>query len=241
MSSFLGTSRHPGASIRLVAVVAAVAASAWLALHAPAAHADAKPDGITEAEVALLPPYCRDANTIAGYGDASYNTSPNAPKWVALMGKGFWAIHHYCWALINLARIQRPSVPYNERQWKRESAIADLDYVIQHSDPDMILLPEIYTKKGEIYLVLKRYSQADEAYAKARELKPDYWPAYYQWAEYLRTAGQKEKARQMVEQGLAHAPNNKALTMLLRTLGGDASKTQRRVQESAAANESATN
>jgi hypothetical protein len=27
------------------------------------------------------------------------------------MGKSFWAMHHYCWALVNLNRAQRASMP----------------------------------------------------------------------------------------------------------------------------------
>ena len=118
----------------------------------------------------------------ANYGDAYTNPSPNAPKWVGLMGKGFWAIHHYCWALINLRRAQKPSMPANERQSTREYAIDDMNYVIENTPADFILLPEIYTKIGEVLLSLKRAPEARDAFAKARALKPDYWPPYFQWA-----------------------------------------------------------
>jgi hypothetical protein len=120
--------------------------------------------------------------------------SPNAPKWVAMMGKGFWAIHHYCWALINLLRIQGPLVPAAVKQGAREEALGDLAYVIQNSPPDFILLPEIFTKMGQIQLDLKRPAAADASFARARTLKRDYWPAYFHWAIYLQHGGQKAKA-----------------------------------------------
>lgn len=179
-----------------------------------------QPSNITKAEMGLIPEYCADSQTF-GYGDAYYNTSPNAPKWVGLMGKGFWAIHHYCWALINLSRAQKPSMPPNMRYWTREGVLADLNYVIQNTSPDFVLLPEIYTKMGEVLVLLKRPTEARDAFDKARALKPDYWPAYFQWAEYLRSIGRKAEARQVVEEGLSNSPGAKSLQSLLVTLGGD--------------------
>src|SRR4029453_2924145 len=86
---------------------------------------------------------------------------------------------------------------------------------------DFIMLPEIYTKIGEVLLSLKRASEARDAFAKARSLKPDYWPPYFHWAEYLRQAGQRVQAREVVEEGLSYAPQSKALRNLLTELGGN--------------------
>jgi len=186
-----------------------------------------KPEGVTEAEMALLPRYCPDTQTFK-YGDAYTNTSPNAPKWVGMMGKGFWAMHHYCWALINLGRAQKPSTPANVRQAARESAVSDMQYVIENTTPDFILLPEIYSKQGEVLLSLKRPQVASLAFGKARLLKPDYWPPYFHWGEYLLQTGQKKEAREVVEEGLSYAPQTKALRSLLVELGGDPSAVQPR-------------
>ena len=206
-------SRVPRASRRLAAAVAVLVLAANGALAG-------KPEAVTESEMALIPPYCADANTFK-YGDATFNTSPNAPKWVAMMGKGFWSIHHYCWALINLARVNKASVPPHTQQWTREAALSDLYYVIQTTTSDFVLLPEIYTKIGEVKLQLKRTTEAGDAFATAWTLKRDYWPPYYQWAEYLRRAGQKQKAREVAEEGLSYAPDAKPLQTLLRMVGGD--------------------
>jgi len=180
----------------------------------------AKPSNITSAEMALLPEYCADVQGFK-YGDAFYNTSPNAPKWVNLMGHGFWAMHHYCWALINLGRAQKPSMPANVRQATREYAIDDMQYVIANTSSDFIMLPEIYTKIGEVLALLNRPAEARDAFARARSLKPDYWPPYFQWATYLRQTGQKTEARQLVEEGLSYSPGAKPLQKLLVELGGD--------------------
>jgi len=203
---------------RSAAAAAAIGACA-AALFASAAGA-MKPDFITESEMALIPAYCRDANTF-GYGGTADTMSPNAPKWVAMMGKGFWSIHHYCWALINLMRAQGPLVSPMVKQNAREGALGDLGYVIEHSPSDFVLLPEIFTKMGQLQLELKRPLEAGMSFSRARAQKPDYWPAYFHWAVYLQRAGQKGKARQLVETGLAYSPDSKPLRQLLVELGGD--------------------
>ena len=187
-----------------------------------------KPDYITTAEMALIPPYCKDANTF-GYGGSLDSMSPNAPQWLAKMGKGFWAIHHYCWALINLMRIQSPTVPANVKTFEREQALNDLGYVVQNSPADFILLPEIYTKAGEIQIDLRQPAAANASFAKARALKPDYWPAYFRWAMYLKSNGKKASARQLVEEGLSYSPDNEQLRSLLTELGGDPNKVERKI------------
>jgi tetratricopeptide (TPR) repeat protein len=192
---------------------------AWLAglLLVPLLAFGGKPDHVTDAEMALLPPYCPDVYGFK-YGDKYTNTSPNAPRWVAMMGNGFWAMHHYCWALINLSRINRANVPAYIQNGTRESALADMQYVIENTEPTFIILPEIYAKMGEVYLAMKNPSAAEMAYDKARSLKPNYWPAYAQWAEYLRRSGNPGKARELVEAGLVHAPESQALQRLAREL-----------------------
>jgi tetratricopeptide (TPR) repeat protein len=204
----------------------AIALIALAALAGPAAAM--KPDNISDAEMALIPPYCPDANTF-GYGGAEYNSSPNAPKWVAIMGKTFWAIHHYCWALINLSRVERTAVGPSVRDGSaamirratREAAVDDLFFVVEHGSRDSVVMPEIFTKIGEVQLSLGRIREADEAYAEARSLRRDYWPAYYQWAEYLNRSGKKAEARKLAEEGLSYAPTSKSLRLLFTTLGGD--------------------
>jgi hypothetical protein len=184
--------------------------------------ASAKPENITETEMRLLPSYCRDTQTF-GYGDSTYNTSPRAAHWVSYMGKSFWAMHHYCWALINMNRSRRASLPANERVWYWESARGDYGYVINNSPPDFIMLPEIYTRIGEVELLLKHPDKANDAFAKARKLKPDYWPAYSHWAEFLIQIGRRPDALKIVISGLQHSPGAKVLLEQLRVLGGKVS------------------
>lgn len=179
----------------------------------------AKPNNITEEEMKLIPRYCPDTQGFK-YGDAYSNTSPNAGKWVGMMGKGFWALHHYCWALINLQRASRHNLTAQARQGILESVVDDAMYVVRNTPPDFILLPEILTRIGDAELRLAHPDRADKAFAHARELKPDYWPAYSHWAEFLMTAGRRPEALKIVGSGLGHSPEAKVLLEQFRLLGG---------------------
>jgi hypothetical protein len=171
--------------------------------------------------MAMLPRFCQDVQGIK-YGDASYNTSPNAAKWVAMMGKGFWHMHHYCWALINYQRAQRTTMPASQKRSALEGVRGDFWYVVNNTEADFVLLPEIYTWIGRMEVLLARPQEADAAFAKARMLKPDYWPAYFHWAEFLRGKGKKADALEVVKAGLQHSPGAKTLLVLFGDLGGKA-------------------
>lgn len=189
---------------------------ACVSLHALAL----KPKDITLEERALLPKYCADTMGFDKYGDAFSNTSPNAKKWVAMMGNGFWHMHHYCWARVNFSRAMRVNFPREHRQAKLKDARGDFHYVVNNAGPDFILLPEIFTWIGRVSIAMKEPREAEIAFLKARELKPDYWPPYFHHGEFLLTQGKKAEALEIVKAGLQQAPNTKSLLLLYRDLGG---------------------
>ncbi len=178
-----------------------------------------KPKNIEESEMKLAPAYCRDTQGF-GYGDAYSNTSPRAGHWVSLMGNSFWHMHHYCWARIAFNRSQKAGIPAQARKALWESARGDYLYVISNSPRDFVMLPEIYTRLGEVELLLGQPNKANEAFARAREQKPDYWPAYSHWAEFLMKHGKRPEALKGVITGLAYSPESKVLLELFRVLGG---------------------
>jgi hypothetical protein len=182
-----------------------------------------KPENITKSEMNLLPRYCPDTMGF-DYGDSSYNTSPRAGHWVALMGKGFWAMHHYCWAQINLSRAQRSGVSPQFKRSTLEGVRADYQFVLNRTPADFIMLPEVFSRLGEVELILANPKGANYAFERARELKPDYWPAYSHWAEYLIRAGKKAEAKQLIQTGLEHSPNAKVLLEQYRMVGGKPSE-----------------
>ena len=200
-----------GVSRSLVAVALLFAAT-WAAAN--------KPANVTDGEVALLPAYCPDTMGFK-YGDQYFNTSPKAAYWVSLMGQGFWAVHHYCWGLANLRRAKSISTRSPLRVGTLEGVRADFVYVFENTKPSFVLLPEIYTRMGEVELLLGNFGGAQEAYGRARQLKPDYWPAYSEWAEFMIKANQKAGAKQLIETGLSFAPDSRTLADLYRSLGGN--------------------
>lgn len=181
------------------------------------------PRNITDADMALAPPYCPD--TMSFSKSHSYNPDARQKRWVQMMGQAFWAMHHYCWAMININRAARPLTPARERDNLYNRAIGDIDYVLRNSPPDFVLRPELYTKRGELLAKLKKYPDAVTAYRQAFNAKPDYWPAYTGLADMLRVTGHIDKAREIVEDGLMHAPSSKALNSMLAELKAAGAKT----------------
>ncbi|MEF8734489.1 MAG: hypothetical protein V5B40_22025 [Candidatus Accumulibacter meliphilus] len=175
----------------------------------------------TEAEVAMLPPYCR---LVFNNGRGTENSpSPAARPWLAVMGNMLWHIHHYCYGQIIWMRAMRHNTPSHTRRNLLNSAISEYDYVIKHSPDNFILLPEILTQSGDLALLLSDAAKANELFARARALKPDYWPAYSHWADYLIRSGKRSDAKQLVSLGLKYSPHAKVLREQDRLLGGNPS------------------
>lgn len=175
----------------------------------------------TEAEMALIPSYCKDTQGF-GYGDATSNTSPRARSWVAMMGDTFWHMHHYCVGLIQRNRALKANIDPDRRRGLWQSALGEYNYVLgANKDKNFVLLPEIYTRVGEAELKLSNPRGAEEAFAQARKIKPDYWPAYSHWAEYLIQVGKRAEARALVKSGLEETPKAKVLMEQYRLLGGN--------------------
>lgn len=169
---------------------------------------------ITASEWKMLPEYCIDTQGYK-YGKGG---SPNSAKWEALLGSTFWSLHHYCLAIVKFNRAQRFGTPGVQRRGQLASALGDFQYVIGHMPPAYVLAPEIFTYVGRTLLLLGQPKEAEEAFAKARAAKPDYWPAYSWWASFLASHGQPEKAKAVAKEGLSHAPNSKTLQLILSDL-----------------------
>ena len=178
----------------------------------------AKPPDWTEAELDLIAPYCIDTMGWK-YGDASTNTSPRAKHWVGLMGPGFWAMHHYCVAILNLKRLSRH--PKAEWPFRYQEVINDLEYVVRNTKPDFVMLPEVFSRIGEVELLRKDLTAAGKAFERARLQRPDYVPAYTLWAQTLDGLGKRSDALALVREGLSHAPQSKPLLNLYKQFGGD--------------------
>ena len=99
--------------------------------------------------------------------------------------------------------------------------IDDFDYSLRNSSKDFILRPEIFTRKGEVELMVGLAGAAYDSFRLAREHKPDYWPAYSKWAAVLIKSGQKVDAKKLVKEGLEHSPDSEVLRTQYKSLGED--------------------
>jgi len=96
-----------------------------------------------------------------------------------------------------------------ERLHNLGRSIGEFNYVIDRAPRDFPLLPEILTRKGENLIKLRRAPEGVRALFQAIELKPDYWPPYAHISDYYKSFGEIAKARELLEEGLANAPNTK--------------------------------
>ncbi len=164
--------------------------------------------------MARLPQYCTDRNE----RNVPENPTPAQAPWVAKMGSAFWAIHHYCWALINANRAEAAGLSPQLRRHLYRWAINDSYYVIKVAAPDFVLLPEIFLRVGQYHVALAEPVEAQDAFNKSRELKPDYWPAYQQLANLNLSLGRRQAAIEVLKEGLERIPGQPALTASLQRI-----------------------
>jgi tetratricopeptide (TPR) repeat protein len=168
-------------------------------------------------EIAMLPDYCRYTqlfrDSVPGGADQS-----KAQRWRALMGDTFNHLHHYCWGMMKTNRAMILARTREGRIYYLNSANGEFDYVIQRAPRDFVLLPEIVTKKGENLIHLGRGQVALLVLEEATKIKPDYWPPYARMSDYLKDQGDIARAREVLEKGLAAAPDAQALKRRLAEL-----------------------
>jgi tetratricopeptide (TPR) repeat protein len=215
---------HPTAAsprrLQIPALMTLIALLALLALAAPRAWAQ-KPPNISPGEIALLPEYCGETQTMT---EVDPRGSARGAYWSGMLGQGFWGLHHYCWGLIRVNRSTQPGLPSYIRRGMHEAAINDYRYVLANAQPGFLLAPEILVRIGESYLFLQNYGMAMEAFARARQLKPGYWPPYVRWAAVLYATGKKREALAHLEEAMRLEPEETALIEPYKRYGGDHAK-----------------
>jgi tetratricopeptide (TPR) repeat protein len=218
----------------------ALAIAALLGLGGPAiaqVQIDTRPNVYTKGEFALLPEWCIDSQD-GPYGSPEggdyLNRSPRAREWVSKMGTDFWHMHHYCRGLRNLMKLQTTNVALRTKTMLLQSTVGEFMYVINNCGPTMPLLPEVYLKLGEVYVMQQDLPAAQQAFQKSRELRPDYWPAYDRWAAVLIDLKEWKRARELLDEGLRESPNQPNLVTRLATVNSAGGR-KAAVQRSAAA------
>jgi tetratricopeptide (TPR) repeat protein len=221
-------SKNAGRTLRCAAAVAAVV-MLIVAGSAQSVRAQQIPrDGSTVVnsyiprEIAMLPHYCIYTQTFRD-NIAGGNNINEIRRWTEVMGETFHHMHHYCYGLMNATRAML-ATEVNPRNFYLRAAIGEMDYVIERTTPDFILMPEMLTKKGQALIRLGRSALGLEQIEKAAQLKPDYWPAYVAMADHYKDTGDLKSAREVVERGLSFAPESKDLKTRLAELSAPPGK-----------------
>jgi len=119
----------------------------------------------------------------------------------------------------------RSSTSPGQRLFLLSTVTDDFEYSIRGSAKGFALLPELLTRNGEVYLRRSLPNEANKSFAQARALKPDYWPAYSGWVEFLIYSGKKAEAKRLIEAGLKYSPNAKVLREQYRLLNSNLPET----------------
>jgi tetratricopeptide (TPR) repeat protein len=193
----------------LAADAPALAQPAWVPPGRP-------PSGFTVGELALLPDYCKDVQGVY-YGDHT-NPSPRASYWLGVIGPDLWHMHHYCRALVMERRAAQPGLSPGAKGEALLRALGDYEYLLTVGLPNDPLLPEILLRHGELLVQMGNLPEAERIWQRARELKPDYWPAYTRWIDVLIGLKLYERAATLTAAGIQNAPNNPELLERATTL-----------------------
>jgi len=161
-------------------------------------------------DVPLLPQYCKYAQDFRDRVPGA-NIPTEIQRWYSVLGPTFHHVHHYCYGLVATNRGNFKAKNTLDRLRNLAFSIGEFDYVIERAPRDFPLLPEILTRKGENLIKLRRAPEGVLALEQAIELRPDYWPPYAHISDYYKSLGEIAKARELLEKGLANAPDTKAL------------------------------
>jgi tetratricopeptide (TPR) repeat protein len=163
----------------------------------------AEPYGPTEQEAKLLPSYCQ--------GD---------PYWKSALGPEITWNNHTCYGINRLNRYYKSGTAW-ERKAQLETALGDFNYSIGHLKPDFKLMPEIYVYRGTTYKLLARNGEAMTDFLKAISLDPKLAKAYSELADiYESKLSRRDKALEIVTEGLRHNPQAKTLQRRYTEFGG---------------------
>lgn len=168
----------------------------------------------TKEELALLPEYCAVRYSAHGpHADAA-----KVEKWRRVFGRDWNVMHHYCNQLDHINKARRIVGNDMLRDRELESALNGLDNMRRQVSKGFVLLPELFLKKGEVLLDLKRPRDAVKEFYKAIQVRRGYVPAYAALSDYYVNSGKKDEAIRILQQGVKNAPKSARLRARLAKL-----------------------
>jgi tetratricopeptide (TPR) repeat protein len=160
-------------------------------------------------ELRYLPPYCRCR---AALNKDRYGNERK--KWDRIFygkgerGKDWIHVHHYCFGLLMLSRLNRG---VGKRGALLSYAENQFNYVLRHSSSKFVLMPEIHLKMGITQKLMGRDSKSLQHFIQATKLKKNYVPAYIHIIDYYKKHHDFKNAIRTAKKGLKYSPNSKIL------------------------------
>lgn len=170
---------------------------------------------ITDAELAVLPPYCA----------AKMRThDPVATQsWESQFGHENWIhIHHYCDALVEVNRAQHSNA--YERKRSLDNATGQFDYVLKNTRPDFFMQPDFHYGKGRALQLQNAEGAAIAEFQRAVEIRADFVPALIELVKFYKRTGKHDMALSVLRRGLEKSPAAVSLRKRYKELGGDLSE-----------------
>lgn len=160
-------------------------------------------DPVTDAELQLMPPFCK-----AKSGKASPSEQRH---WQNTFGRDNWvSMHHYCG---NARDELRASKLLDQKMRNRGLRGAREGYQnhLAETTKDYKMRYELYYRIGNISRKLNDTGTAMQAYHNSIQLKPKYTGSYIGLSNIYRDMGQYQEAIDVINQGLAYKPKSRGL------------------------------
>lgn len=159
----------------------------------------------TEADLLFLPPYCKATRLYdPGLKSREYQ------YWYERLGPNLESMHHHCQGLIYLRKLRQMPKGQPERQHLIKLTLGEFNFLLRRSEATLQAFPlwaEFLTIRGSAAILAEDWALAVQSYEKARTVKPDYWPAYLDWARQLDSLKLRQQARELIQQGLRIDPS----------------------------------
>jgi len=159
--------------------------------------------------LALLPDICKDIQGMPTY------VGPRGDYWRSVAGNVLEHAHHYCRGMRDLLFLRTVQIKPEHRRLLWDRAAGEMMYMIKNVPPNNPMQPEFWLHYGFAKMNFGDLAEAQRAFEQSRTLKPDYWPAYTFWADFLINNRQFDEARSVIELGLKQLPESPQLTQRL--------------------------
>lgn len=156
----------------------------------------------TDRDFSMLPEYC----------SARYNRTRESitELWKKRIGKDWVHVHHYCSAL-NSMNHANLAMEKNKTNDLLKHALSGFDYLLDNGSNKFPLLPELHTKKGDIYRRLGNTNESIKEYETAISIYPKYAKAYSGLSDLYKKQGNKQESINILKKGLKQKPDSKLL------------------------------